>query len=248
MVHVHLKVGDLHIHRGDADKIRLRCTIKSHHEHHVKESSVDFDVRGSEATLDFHAPTSNTDFDVELEVPANTNVDVHMKVGDLTVENVEGDKDLELGVGDIRVTREPATYHLVRASTGIGDVNGDGNGDTSGWLGKTLKYMGEGKYELRAHVRVRRHHARGQVSAGGNRFPRARSTETSLFDEFSPKNPKSKSPPHQYRVGWGNPGGILALSSHGFSLPVAFEHPLQRECILRRESGLIVIEIHKDSG
>ena len=155
MLHVHLKVGDLHIHRGDANKISLHYTIKSRHESNVKNSSVDFDVRGSDATLEFHAPTtSNTSFDVELEVPANTNVDVHMKVGDLTVENVEGDKDLELGVGDIRVTREPSSYHLVRASSGIGDVNSDGYGETSGWLGKTLDYHGEGKYELRAHVGV----------------------------------------------------------------------------------------------
>jgi len=42
----------------------------------------------------------------------------------------------------------------VSASTGIGDVDGDGYGETSGWLGKTLKYHGEGKYELRAHVGV----------------------------------------------------------------------------------------------
>lgn len=155
MLHVHLKVGDLHIRRGDGSKINLHYTIKSRHERNVKDSSVDFDVRGTDATLDFHAPTtSNTSFDVELEVPANTNVDVHMKVGDLKVENVEGDKDLELGVGDIRVSREPSSYHLVRASTGIGDVNSDGYGETSGWLGKTLKYQGEGKYELHAHVGV----------------------------------------------------------------------------------------------
>jgi hypothetical protein len=155
MLHVHLKVGDLHIRRGDSNKINLRYTIKSRHERNVKNSSVDFDVHGSDATLDFHAPTSsNTSFDVELEVPANTNIDTHMKVGDLTVENVEGDKDLELGVGDIRVTREPSTYRLVRASTGIGDVNSDGYGESSGWLGKTLKYTGEGKYELHAHVGV----------------------------------------------------------------------------------------------
>ncbi len=154
MLHVHLKVGDLHIRRGDANKISLRYTVKSRHEGSLKNSSVDFDVRGGDATLDFHAPTSNTEFDVELEVPAKTNVDVHMKVGDLTLEDVEGDKDLELGVGDIRVTREPSTYHLVRASTGIGDVNSDGYGETSGWLGKTLKYNGDGQYELRAHVGV----------------------------------------------------------------------------------------------
>jgi hypothetical protein len=155
ILHVHLKVGDLHIRRGDSNKINRRYTIKSHRESNVKNSSVNFEVHGSDATLEFRAPiSSNTSFDVELEVPAKTNVDAHMKVGDLTVENVEGDKDLDLGVGDIRVTREPSSYRVVRASTGIGDVNSDGYGETSGWLGKTLKYTGDGKYELRAHVGV----------------------------------------------------------------------------------------------
>ena len=155
MLHVRLSVGDMHIKRGDGAKISLRYTIRSRRERNVKNAHVDFDVRGNDATLEFHAPSgSNTQFDVELEVPMNTNLDVHDKVGNLTVEDVEGDKDLELGVGDIHVIRERSTYRLVRASTGIGDVNGDGYGETSGWLGKTLKYHGEGKYELRAHVGV----------------------------------------------------------------------------------------------
>lgn len=155
MLHLHLSVGDVRIKRGDAAKISMRYTVKSRSEHNVKNAHVDFDVRGNDATIEFHAPIhSNTQFDVELEVPMNTNLDVHDKVGDLTVENVEGDKDLELGVGDIRVIRESSTYRTVRASTGIGDVNSDSYGQTSGWLGKTLKYHGDGKYELRAHVGV----------------------------------------------------------------------------------------------
>ena len=154
-VHVRLSVGDMHIRRGDSNKISLRYTIKSHHERNVKDAHVDFDIRGSDATIEFHAPTGgNTQFDVELEVPQETNLDVHDKVGDVTVEEVEGDKDLSLGVGDIRVANGREGYRLVNASAGIGDVDGDGYGETSGWLGKTLKYHGEGKYELRAHVGV----------------------------------------------------------------------------------------------
>jgi hypothetical protein len=154
-VHVRMSVGDMHIRRGDTNKISLRYTIKSRREKNVKEATVDFDVRGNNATIEFHAPTGgNTQFDVELEVPQNTNIDVHEKVGDVTVEDVEGDKDLSLGVGDIRVSNGRAGYRLVNASTGIGDVHGDGYGETSGWLGKTLKYHGDGKYELRAHVGV----------------------------------------------------------------------------------------------
>jgi hypothetical protein len=155
MVHVRLSVGDVHILRGDSNQIRLHYTVKSRRESHVKDAHVDIEVHGNDARIEFHAPSGgNTQFDVELEVPQNTNLDVHAKVGDLTVENIDGDKDLELGVGDIRVALGRSAYHLVRASTSIGDVNGDGYGETSGWLGKTLKYHGDGKYELQAHVGV----------------------------------------------------------------------------------------------
>jgi hypothetical protein len=154
MLHVRLSVGDLHIKRGDSNKIRLHYTVKSHRESRLKESHVDIDFHGRDANIEFHAPGGNTQFDVELEVPQTTNLDVHEKVGDLTVDNIEGDKDLELGVGDIRVAAERAGYHLVRASSGIGDVNGAGYGETKGFLGKSLKYHGDGKYELLAHVGV----------------------------------------------------------------------------------------------
>jgi len=154
-LHVRLSVGDMHIKRGDTNKISLRYTIKSSREKNLKEASVNFDVRGNDATIEFHSPSSsNTQFDVELEVPQNTNLDAHVKVGDVTVEDVEGDKDLSLGVGDISVGSGGAGYRLVNASTGIGDVHGEGYGEPSGWLGKKLKYHGEGKYELRAHVGV----------------------------------------------------------------------------------------------
>jgi hypothetical protein len=154
-VHVRLSVGDLHIKRGDSTKIRVEYTVKSRRESNVKEARLDFNIKGSDATVEFHAPTGgNTQFDVELELPVSTHLDVHQKVGDLTVDSIEGDKDLNLGVGDIRVSTGRSGYRLVKASTGIGDVNSDGYGETSGWLGKTLKYHGEGKYELRAHVGV----------------------------------------------------------------------------------------------
>jgi len=154
-LHVRMSVGDMRIKRGDSTKIKLHYTIKSRHESDLKDARVDFDVHGNDATIEFHARTSgDTNFEVELEVPATINVDVHQKVGDLTVDSVDGDKDLSLGVGDIRVLAENGGYRVLNASTGIGDVHADGYGESHGWLGKTLKYHGDGKYELRAHVGV----------------------------------------------------------------------------------------------
>jgi hypothetical protein len=153
--HVRLSVGDLRVTRGDANKIRLRYTVKSQLQRNMKEATVEFEVHGNNANLEFHAPSGgNTNFDVELEVPQNTNLDVHEKVGDLTIDEIDGDKDLDLNVGDIRVSAAQNGYRAIHASTGIGDVHGNGYGESGGWLGKTLKYHGDGKYELRAHVSV----------------------------------------------------------------------------------------------
>jgi len=156
VLHVRLSVGDIRITSGDSNKIRLRYTVKRHHRSSsVKDVGVDFVIRGNDASIEFHAPSwNNTEVDVELEIPQNTSLDVHQKVGDLTIEDIAGDKDLTLSVGDIRVARSRTDYRRVDASTSIGDVNGNGYGETSGWLGKTLKYHGDGKYELRAHVSV----------------------------------------------------------------------------------------------
>jgi hypothetical protein len=155
MVHVRLSVGDLHIKRGESNQIRLHYTVKSWRESHVKDAHVDIDIHGRDADIEFRAPTSgNTQFDVELEVPQNTNLEVHEKVGDLRIDDIEGDKDLGLSVGDIRVAFGRSAYHLVRASTSIGDVNTSTGDVSEGFLGKTLKYDGDGKYELRAHVSI----------------------------------------------------------------------------------------------
>ena len=162
-VHVRCSVGDVHIRKGESNQIKIQYTVKSRREKNVKEARLDFNVNGSDATLEFHAPMGgNTNFDVELEVPQNTNLDVHQKVGDLTVDSIDGDKDLSLGVGDLRVATEHTGYHLLRADTGIGDVNGADYGEMSGWLGKKLKYRGDGKYELRAHVGVGDIHLEGR--------------------------------------------------------------------------------------
>jgi hypothetical protein len=162
-LHVRFSVGDIHVKRGDSNRIKLEYTVKSRRESNLKEAHVDFTVSGNNATIEFHSPMSgNTNFDVELEIPQNTNLDLHQKVGDMTIDKIDGDKDLSLGVGDIHIATERAGYRLVRADTGIGDVDSDGYGETGGWLGKTLRYRGDGKYELRAHVGV------GDIKLEGN--------------------------------------------------------------------------------
>lgn len=93
-LHIRLGVGDLRLACGDASRIQLHYTVKSRRESRLKDAHVDFEARGDQANLEFHAPSGgSTQFDVELEVPRNTTLDVHEKVGDMTVEEIEGDTE-----------------------------------------------------------------------------------------------------------------------------------------------------------
>lgn len=152
-----MRVGDVRIVKGrDAQHIRLYYTARSdnHDERREAKASLSFDVKGSTAEIEFSAP-HDVNFEAELEVPSPTNLDVRLKVGDLRVEEVEGNKDLDVDVGDIRVdVGGKPDYSTVEARTHIGDVTAAAFGEPHGWLGKSLRYHGSGQYRLTARTGI----------------------------------------------------------------------------------------------
>jgi len=90
---------------------------------------------------------------VTIEIPKSTNLFARMRGGDLSVEGVEGDKDLELTGGDLTIqVRSPQEYAHVDVSVRFGDVSGTQFGEPKGWLGNSVRKEGNGKYRLHAHV------------------------------------------------------------------------------------------------
>jgi hypothetical protein len=76
-----------------------------------------------------------------------------MRGGDLAVEEVHGDKDLELTGGDLIIgVGEPQEYSQVDLSVRFGGISGTQFGNPKGWLGNSLRTAGTGKYRLHAHV------------------------------------------------------------------------------------------------
>lgn len=164
-LHVRLSVGEVHITKGaDKTNLHVRYTIHSNRESNLHETQVRFETRGNDGTLEFHSPyRGNTSIDAEIEVPDLTGLDVRVKVGEVCVEGITGDKILALNIGDIHVgVGEALDYRVVRAKTRIGDVDWRPKGGLanalnygeSGWLGHKLTYNSNGKYELRAEVSI----------------------------------------------------------------------------------------------
>jgi hypothetical protein len=155
---VHVSAGDMKIVKGsDPRHMVLRYTAKSADDGEDASGRVKtrFEVNGLQAEIDLAGPTNGScNLDVEVEVPSPLELSVRMVAGDLTVEGVEGNMDIEDHVGDVTIKPGPENkYDLIDASTRIGDLEGL-PGPVHGWLGRSRKVVGGGQYRLHVHVGI----------------------------------------------------------------------------------------------
>lgn len=150
-VQMHLQAGDYQIRRSKEDKIHLEWTAKSSKLDQVK---VNLTSSAGKAELTVKTP-DNGDVHVIIEVPTTTNLYVRLTAGDLSIEGIEGDKDLASHVGDMNVdVGDPSTYGPVEASVNIGDLTAGAFNTSKDGFHNTLHLRGTGRYSLRAHVGV----------------------------------------------------------------------------------------------
>ncbi|HUB30595.1 MAG TPA: hypothetical protein VL967_12900, partial [Terracidiphilus sp.] len=111
-----------------------------------------------------HFEHGNNNLQVRIEVPRRTNLSVRMFAGQVKVEEVKGDKDIEVGAGQITVSSiHDGDYRSVDASVGIGEVQARAYGvDKGGFFRSFRKKNGTGDYRLLAHVTT------GQIDLQGN--------------------------------------------------------------------------------
>jgi len=147
---LHLHAGDFRVVGSAAEKISVRVEGKN-----VEQAKkIKIQVTRSDGAVDLklsHVPKN--ELLVTIEIPKSTNLYARMRGGDLSVEGVAGDKDLELTGGDLTIqVGGPQEYSHVDLSVRFGDVSGAQFGDPKGWLGNSVRKDGSGKYRLHAHV------------------------------------------------------------------------------------------------
>ena len=94
----------------------------------------------------------------ELAVPRALALEIEMGVGELTIDGLEGDLDVNLGVGDADIRAPKAQASHVSVETGIGDaeIHGGGSGTRSaGFIGSHSVWTdGNGRSQVRLKVGV----------------------------------------------------------------------------------------------
>src|ERR1700735_1731183 len=147
---LHLHDGDFRVVGSDSEMISIH--VEGRNAELAKNIKIRLKRTGSAVDLTLsHVPKN--ELQVTIEIPRNSDLYARMRGGDLSVQGVAGDKDLELTGGDLTVqVGSPEDYSHVDLSVRFGDVSGTQFGNPKGWIGNSVRKDGNGKYKLHAHV------------------------------------------------------------------------------------------------
>lgn len=150
---------------GDEEAILVSCTTAS--DQTARDVTFHFSPTPEGGKLSIegaHLQHGNNNLEVKIEVPRRTNLSVRMFAGEVKVEEVKGDKDIDLGAGQIIISSiHDDDYRNVNASVSAGEVQARAFGVDKGGLFRSFSRKNStGDYRLHAHV------ATGEIDLLGN--------------------------------------------------------------------------------
>jgi hypothetical protein len=111
------------------------------------------DVRGKSATITTDGPKNH--FKVNIQVPARADLYVRLTAGELKVENIEGNKDIESHAGELDIdVGRPEEYHHVEASIWAGELHAPPYRVSKEGLFRSFDWKGHGPYRLHARLKA----------------------------------------------------------------------------------------------
>jgi len=129
---------------------------------------------GGKLTIEGPHRRHNSNLQIRIEVPRKTNLFIGMAAGEVKVEEVTGDKSIDLYAGQITITSEHEwSYRRVDASVTIGEVRAPVyDADKGGFFRSISRSTPGGEYRLHAHVTTGEIDLLGrQVRGEGTRKP-----------------------------------------------------------------------------
>jgi hypothetical protein len=150
MIRLHLEAGGYTIKASSSDNIVVTYPPNPHGE----SSTVKVEIKATAARADIYVRnTPHNNFNATIEVPRHSNLWARLSAGELTVEDLEGDKDIELWAGQINIDiPHPDAYGHRDVSVLAGSVEASAFNVSKGGLFRSFRQEGSGKYRLHAHV------------------------------------------------------------------------------------------------
>ena len=140
------------------DKNEIDIRFSARHQDSLGNVRVKLKQDGNRSELDITGGPSN-DFQIDIEIPRQSNLYFRMFAGELDIDHVDGNKDLEIHAGQMDIRLPHADdYGPVDASVTTGDLEASAFGVSKGGLFRSFHSStvpnknSAGKYSLYAHV------------------------------------------------------------------------------------------------
>ena len=147
---LHVRSGEVHVIGTDQNRISVEVSGRRASE--ARELKVRLREKVGAADLRISGGPRN-DFIMTIRIPHKTDLYARIPFGEVHVENVEGNKDIELHAGELTVlVGSSADYAHVEASVWSGEVDAPPFGESHGGLFRSFHKEGGGRYRLHAHV------------------------------------------------------------------------------------------------
>ena len=151
-IRMDLSAGDYRISGGAENRLRVVWSVRDADQ--LPKVRARADVRDRDATITTRGP-SNKGLKVTIQVPQRSDLYVRLTAGDLRVEGVRGNKDIELHAGDARIDVGSAEdYHAVDASLWAGSIHAEPFNVTKDGLFRSFGWSGKGPYRLHAKLKA----------------------------------------------------------------------------------------------
>jgi hypothetical protein len=150
-IRLRLSSGDYVVRAGASDHIRVELEAQNPEGlRALKKVRAEVEVSGTVATIRTKGPTS--DVRTFIEIPARSNLYLRVRAGDVRIDGIEGNKDIRMTAGDLKIEVLPASYAHVHGSVTFGDVRASPLGISKDGIVNSFDWNGGGKYTLRASV------------------------------------------------------------------------------------------------
>lgn len=150
----------------DADKLHVSCTAGNLDDADSVQLRFAPSSQGGRLAIEgTHLHHGNNSLEVKIEVPRRTNLRIRMPAGEVRIEEIKGDKDIDLYAGQITISSSHEwDYRSVNASVAIGEVRAPVfDADKGGFFRSLNRRFPAGEYRLHAHVTT------GQIDLEGKK-------------------------------------------------------------------------------
>lgn len=147
-----LRVRSAEVHIIGTTENRIPVELSGRRARDARKLKVQLERRGSTAEMRICGGPRN-DLTITIRIPSDTDLHARIPFGEVSVENVTGDQNVELQAGELTVdVGDPDDYSDVDASVLTGELEAVPFRESRAGFFRSFRTNGSGRYRLHAHV------------------------------------------------------------------------------------------------